>query len=72
MNVGVEGYGVVVGLGRVAVVGKMSAVAVGTIGVTIGATCAVLVAENGVDIVAGTQPDIKNINEKRLARCIFM
>jgi len=39
MNVGVEGYVVVVGLGGVAVVGKMSTVAVGTIGVTMAGIC---------------------------------
>lgn len=71
MNVGVEGYVVVVGLGRVAVVGKMSTVAVGTIGVEMAGTCAVLVAENGVDTGAVIQPDIKNINEKILISCVF-
>ena len=39
MNVGVEGYVVVVGLGRVAVVGKMSTVAVETIEVTMAGIC---------------------------------
>ena len=39
MNVGVEGYGVVVGPGGVAVVGKMSTVAVGTTGVMVAGIC---------------------------------
>ena len=72
-NVGVEGYGVIVDIGGVTVdAGKMLTVAVETIGVEMAGTCIVLVAENGVDTGAVTQPDIKNINEKILIRCGFM
>jgi len=69
MNVGVEGYGVIVDFcGLIVGVERIVAVALETIGVATMGTRVALAAENGGD----PQPDRKNTNEKILRRCVFM
>ena len=69
MNVGVEGYGVIVdACGASVGVGRIAAVALEIIGVATMGIRVVLDAENGED----PQPDRKNTNEKILIRCVFM
>ena len=69
MNVGVEGYGVIMNFcGAMVVVGRIVAVALETIGVARMGTRVIVGDANG----EYPQPDRNNPNEKILIRCVFM